>query len=96
MSANYEREYTKEALDAVSTWLYLLPSDVQRKVKLARSVMETYGQATIDELRNELGNNWVVARRTKGIVERYGEDVKCYSHKQYEAAERRAIQNRNL
>lgn len=48
----YEREYTLAALNAIEPWLFLLPSDVQRKVKLAR--------------------------RTKGIVDRYGEDVRCY------------------
>lgn len=36
------------------------------------------------------GSNWVLARRTKRIVERYGEDVICLSPKQYENAERLA------
>lgn len=36
----------------------------------------------------------MLARRTQGIVAEYGEDVKCYSVKQYEMAQRRAIEKR--
>ena len=93
---NYQTEYTKAALDALAEWLFILPTDVQRKLKLARSVIETHGEATGEELRRELGDNWVLARRTKGIVERYGPNVKCYSAKQYADAERRAIESREL
>lgn len=32
--------------------------------------------------------NWVVARRTKRIVERYGDDVVCLSQKRFRALER--------
>lgn len=92
---NYEREYTKAALDAVEPYLFLLPSDVQRAVKLAKSVHETNGFPTCEELRQELGGtNWVLARRTKAIVDRYGEDVICVSPAQYEKAERTALEKR--
>jgi len=40
--------------------------------------------------KKELGLNWVIARRTKRIVEQYGEDVRCLSPKEYEAARLRA------
>lgn len=91
---NYEREYVIAALESLEPWVFLLPSDVQRKVKLARSVMETHGMATGEELERELGPNWVVGRRTKRIVEKYGEDVQCYSPEKYADAERRAIESR--
>ena len=91
---SYEREYCEAALEAVRPWLYLLPTDVQRKVRLAQSVLDSYGSATAEEIRNELGANWVIARRTRRIVEKYGADVKCYTNSQYKAAERRAIESR--
>lgn len=31
--------------------------------------------------------HWVLAKRTAGIVRRYGEDVTCFSQKQYAALE---------
>lgn len=50
--------------------------------------------ATPDELRIELGSNWVIARRTPRIVKKYGADVNCISAAQYAAAQRRAIEKR--
>lgn len=89
-----EREYTSKALQAVSAHLSKLPPDVQRSVKLALSVIATHGGPTSEEMRRVLGSNWVLARRTRRIVAQYGDDVKCYSAKQYEAAEREAIESR--
>lgn len=34
--------------------------------------------------RPYLGDNWVVARRTRRIVEKYGESVRCVSSKEYQ------------
>jgi len=90
-----ERKYAMDALEAVEKWSHLLPSDVQRKVKIAQSVFASYGLATTDEIRRELGGpNWVIAKRTKGIVARYGEDVIAVSSEKYHAAEIRAIESR--
>jgi hypothetical protein len=89
-----QREYCLTALDSVLPWLYLLPSAVQRNIKLAHSVLLSHGSATQQEMQEQLGTNWVLARRTKRIVERYGPDVRCYSQAQYAAAERRAIEGR--
>ena len=36
-------------------------------------------------LRGHIGSNWVIARRTKNIVERYGNDVVTLSSKQHDA-----------
>lgn len=89
-----ERDYVLPAFEALKKWMFLLPTDVQRKILIAKSVIESHGSATGDELKRELGEDWVLARRTKNIIERYGEDVRCYTPKQYEAAERRAIEAR--
>lgn len=89
-----EQEYVTTAFEAVSHWWHLLPSDVERKLRLAKSLVESHGSPTADEMRQELGSNWVIARRTKRVVERYGEDVNCVTPKQYAAAERRAIEKR--
>lgn len=43
----------------------------------------------LDFLRQEFGSNWVVARRTPRIVQRYGEDVCCISPQRYRAAEQK-------
>lgn len=39
----------------------------------------------LDFLRSRLGPNWVVARRTKRIVDKYGADVVTLSRKRYSA-----------
>lgn len=99
MTVDLEREYVRRALDNLRAWL-VAPDrrtldDMRRHVDLAISVMESHGHATADELRREFGGrNWVLSRRTKAIVERYGDDVICVSPKQYDAAERRAIEAR--
>lgn len=50
---------------------------------------------TSNELCEEIGSsNWVLHRRTKQIVERYGETVVCLSRKQYGAACERALSKR--
>lgn len=41
-----------------------------------------------DFLRERVGNNWVLARRTPRIVARYGADVVCLSGKQLRELER--------
>lgn len=38
-------------------------------------------------LRAKVGSNWVLARRTKRIVERYGADVVCLSRTRYKHLE---------
>jgi len=91
---DYEKEFVIPALQATEKWHHVLPSDVQRALRVALSVIQTHGSATVDELRRELGENWVIARRTPAIVARYGEDVRCYSQAQYRDAERRAILKR--
>jgi hypothetical protein len=54
-----------------------------------------YAQPTPDEMRAAIGSrNWVIARRGKQIIERYGQDVVCLSHAKYAAAEARAIETR--
>jgi hypothetical protein len=89
-----EEEYTNAAFVAVQPWLYLLPTDVQRKIKLANEAHRTHSIATCEELRKEFGSNWVIARRTPRIVEKYGPDVKTITFQQYEDATRRAIESR--
>jgi hypothetical protein len=74
--------------------LRLLPKDTRRAILLAQSLLATHGQATTVEIETELGPNWVIARRTKQIVEKYGDDVKCVNSTEYHAAERRAIEKR--
>ena len=91
---NLETEYVLAALDSLAPHLCQLPADVQRKVKLAASVLSTHGSATREEIREELGPNWVLARRTKNIVEKYGTDVNCITPGSYDAAQRRAIEKR--
>ena len=54
-----------------------------------------YAEPTPDEMRAAIGGrNWVVARRTPRIVERYGPDVICLSQAKYASAETRAIEAR--
>jgi hypothetical protein len=36
-----------------------------------------------DFLIRKLGGHWVIARRTARIIEKYGEEVICVSHKRY-------------
>lgn len=92
---HYENDYVIPAIEEALT--YPLPPEATRKLKLALSLIRSGGMATAEELQRELGENWVLARRrTERIVKRYGEDVKCYSHQAYEAAERRAIEGRIL
>lgn len=50
---------------------------------------EAMPSAYIEALRKEIGtSNWVVHRRTRRIVEKYGEDAVCLSHKRYLGARR--------
>lgn len=64
------------------------------QARLALSLIESHGEPTLEELREELGNNWVIARRTPRIVAQYGSDVVCCTHKTYEAAQLRALNKR--
>lgn len=92
---NIEIEYARLALESTQYWKHVLPTDVVRNINIALSVIETGGWATAAEMQKELGGkNWVIARRTKNIVAKYGKDVKCVTSKQYEAAQRRAIEKR--
>ncbi len=36
-------------------------------------------------MANTVGDNWVIARRSKYLVEKYGDDVQCVSPKRYAA-----------
>jgi hypothetical protein len=89
-----EREYTLAAIDSLAPHLCLLPAEVQRKVKLAESILASHGTATGEEIREDLGPNWVLARRGRRIVEKYGKDVNCVTPGQYDCAQRRAIERR--
>jgi hypothetical protein len=88
------KDYVVPALEALKPWMHLLPTDVQRKVRLAEAAIATHGSATSEELRAILGPNWVVARRTLRIVQKYGKDVNCVSLRKYHEAERQAIESR--
>lgn len=39
----------------------------------------------IEWARRQIGSNWVIARRTARIVERYGADVVCLTQSKYKA-----------
>ena len=41
----------------------------------------------VEFLQTKIGSNWCVARRTKRVVERYGDDVVTLSQKKYAALE---------
>jgi hypothetical protein len=84
--------FTRRALQAALACD--LPADVARHVRLALSVMNSNGYPTHDELRNIIGSNWVVARRTTRIVREYGESVLCLSPKKLDEAEIRALEMR--
>jgi hypothetical protein len=45
-------------------------------------------------LRERLGSNWVVAKRTKRVVERYGDDVVCVSLKRFAALKQEFMDSR--
>lgn len=42
----------------------------------------------LDFLREKIGHNWVIARRTPNIVARYGEDVVCISKQRMRAIDK--------
>ena len=94
---DFESEYSRAAIEAVTPWLYLLPTDVQRKVRLASTVIACHGCTGANELAKVIGGrNWVVAKRTKRIVEKYGDDVICLTPERLQKAERAAIEARVL
>lgn len=87
-----ERQALAEMFAGLNNWLYLLPTDVQRKVRFASVVHYNGGMPSPDAFAREVGGrNWVIARRTKRIVERFGEGVICLSQKQYLAASLAAL-----
>ena len=47
-----------------------------------------------EELREQMGKNWVIARRSPRIVAKYGEDVVCVSPKAFQEHEKRALYTR--
>lgn len=63
------------------------------EMKMALSLIKT-GRITTAELVPFLGSNWVVARRTKRIVETYGDDVNCISSNRLDEAYREALHAR--
>ena len=84
----------KAALCAATPFLGRLPADVANGLRLALSLAESPSNPTAAETTRELGENWVVARRTERALERYGEHVKFYSPRQYDVAQRRALLRR--
>lgn len=48
------------------------------------------------ELCAELGDSWVIAKRTKRIVERYGDSVRCYTPLRYNEAMQRIYARRGF
>ena len=92
-TTSLEREYFDRMFLHLRQWMHLLPSDLQRTIKIAES-LHKYSGATSEEFAAEWGPKWVIARRTKRIVEKYGEDVKCVTHKQYVETERKIIARR--
>jgi hypothetical protein len=49
--------------------------------------MKVWYPGMADFLRERIGRNWVLHRRTARIVDRYGEDVICLTLRQYKALE---------
>lgn len=89
---DYQTEYSNAAIAAVLPHLEALPEDVRSKVNTAAALIRNKGCIPSELLREELGGaNWVIARRTRRIVEQYGPDVVCVTPKRYQEAERRAI-----
>lgn len=69
--------------------------EVRHALLTALSVIDSHGGPTCAELCEQLGSkNWVIAKRTKRIVERYGKNVKCVTQDEYNEAQRRAIRAR--
>jgi hypothetical protein len=70
-----------------------LPKRARRSVLLAQSVLAK--GPTADELSEQLGGrNWVIARRTPRIVDRYGDDVICVTPHQFTETKVRVIESR--
>ena len=89
----YEIEYATKALEAVERVGGLLPDETRKLITVALHVLRCQGVPMPEALAIELGGKpWVIARRTKGIVERYGKDVKCVSRREYEQATRRCLE----
>ena len=74
----------KAALCAATPFLGRLPADVANGLRLALSLAESPSNPTAAETTRELGEKWMVARRT----------VKFYSPRQYYVAQRRALLRR--
>lgn len=55
-----------------------------------------YDEAHLTEVEHEkyFGANWVIAKRTKNIVDHYGEDVNCISPEKYRLLETQAYRDR--
>ena len=92
-TTNLQNEYLDRAFRALMPILHLLPPDTQRVVRIAESLTRFPG-ATTEELRKAIGPKWVIARRSKRIVERYGEDVICLSHRTFCEIERKIVAER--
>jgi hypothetical protein len=88
-----ESNIIKAALQESEPFLLRLPAAVANGLRLALSIVSS-PHPSAAEMTRELGDKWVVARRTKRAVERYGEHVKFCSPRQYDAAQRRALWRR--
>ena len=82
------------ALESVAEWCSLIKQNYpeMRFPKEVDAALARYRRASApgggcDFLRARFGKNWVLARRTARIVERYGADVACLTPKQYAQAE---------
>lgn len=60
-------------------------SKIPHATRLALALIDG-GPITVEELRPFIGSNWVLGRRSRRIVERYGADVNCISQKTLDAA----------
>ena len=87
----------RDERDALLVWSQAdLPLDVAEGIKISLTkidtALEAFGRASslggaADFMRKRFGKNWVLARRTARILERYGEDVRCVSPRKYAQCE---------
>lgn len=66
----------------------------RKKRAVRRLKVRNVDYPTTEELRKELGDNWVVARRTKRILAKYGPTVKTYTPKRFREAQLRILDRR--
>lgn len=99
LQGEMERDLIRAGLEAVAPHLALLPRPIWMRIARALAATEpatASNAAHSGELfrRAVGGSNWVLARRTPRIVEKYGADVICLTRKAYIKAERLALEFR--